>query len=260
MAWHLHLDVIVVVLLLCGAYFYGLARFQPGPRWLHPIEPRQLVLFSLGLLVLVLLQGTPYHDLSERSFSVHMVQHMVLTLVVAPLLLLGVPTWLLRPLLLRRFIFPVARFLTHPVAAIAVFTAVIVFWHLPLVYDLALWSHKLHLVNHWMYIAAALLLWWPVLSPVPELPRLSYPVQMLYLFIQSLVPAILASIITFSDTVVYVAYATAPPLWGMSPLEDQQIGGLIMKILGGVILWSAAGFIFFRWFNQEETEVEKSWD
>jgi putative membrane protein len=103
-------------------------------------------------------------------------------------------------------------------------------------------------------------MWWPIFSPLKELPRLSYPLQMLYLFIQSLVPAVIASFITFSDRVIYGWYASAPRITDMSPLIDQQMGGLIMKIVGGFALWIPATIIFFLWYRHDQAEIEKSWE
>ena len=261
MEWHLHPDVLAGLVLIAALYLLGLSRARPSPQWLHPVERRQMVLFFLGLAVVYLAEGTPLHELSEHYlFSAHMVQHLLLTLVAPPLLMLGIPPWLLRPVLTHRLVFPIARLLTSPIVAIAAFNGVLALWHVPLLYESTLQQHNIHILNHFTYVAAAMLMWWPVWSPLPELPRLNYGGQMLYLFIQSLVPAVLASIITFSETVIYPTYAAAPRIWDLSPIADQQMGGLIMKIVGSVILWSLAIGIFFVWFNHEEREVEKSWD
>lgn len=262
MGWHLHADVIVPLILLQAAYLYGLYRLQPLPRWRHPIERSHVVWFTAGLLVIFLAEGTPLHEMSEQYlFSAHMVQHMLITLIAAPMLLLGLPPWLVRPLIAARWRLLTGKLLTHPIVAIALFNGMLALWHVPVLYDAALLNHNLHIFNHVLYFTTALLMWWPVFSPLPELPRLSYPGQMLYLFVQSLVPAILAAMITFSDSVLYHPYMLAPRLWAdLAPLDDQRIGGLIMKIIGSIILWTLAGFIFFVWFRQEETEVEKSWD
>jgi putative membrane protein len=94
-------------------------------------------------------------------------------------------------------------------------------------------------------------MWWPVLSPLSELPRLSYPLQMAYLFVQSLIPTVLAAFLTFSNGVFYDAYADAPRMWGLSAVEDQQFAGFVMKVLGSIILWSFIAVAFFRWFEDE---------
>lgn len=261
MEWHLHPDVLTGLFLLAAAYLYGLARLRPAPHWLNPVEPRRLGLFFLGLLVIYLAEGTPLHELSEHYlFSAHMVQHLLLTMVAPPLLMLGTPAWLLRPFLTHRLVLPVARLFTSPIIAIAAFNLILAFWHVPGLYESTLQDHNIHILNHFTYVTAAVLMWWPVWSPVPELPRLGYPGQMLYLFVQSLVPAVLASIITFSDIVIYPTYGAAPRIFDISPLVDQQMGGLIMKMVGSIILWSLAIGIFFIWFNHDEREGERSWD
>lgn len=261
MEWHFHLDVLLAVALLAGLYGYALVRLRPAPRWLHPIERRHIVYFALALAALYAAEGSPLHEISERYlFSVHMTQHLLLTLVMAPLLLAATPSWLLEPFLNRPRVLAVARVIVHPVTAMALFNGTLALWHVPTLYELALQNHNVHILNHAIYIFTALLLWWPVFSPLSQLPPLSYPAQMLYLFIQSLVPAVLASVITFSETVIYPTYAAAPRLWNMEPLQDQQIGGLVMKLAGGFIMWSLAGYIFFTWFAKDEAEVEKSWD
>ena len=127
---------------------------------------------------------------------------------------------------------------------------------LPPAVDLALRHHAFHLFAHSLLVASGLLMWWPILSEVPELPRLSYPLQMGYLFLQSLLPAVMAAFITFSDRVVYPFYEDAPRIWGLSPTEDQQIGGLIMKLLGSLILWAFIAVAFFKWFEREEAEAQ----
>lgn len=104
----------------------------------------------------------------------------------------------------------------------------------------------------------AMLMWWPVLSPAPELPRLSPPAQMMYLFVQSLVPAVLGAFITFSTEILYPAYAAAPRIWGISPVTDQQMGGLIMKVLGTLVLWGVVTVVFFKWAGQEQSQSEES--
>jgi len=90
-------------------------------------------------------------------------------------------------------------------------------------------------------------MWWPFLSPLPELPRLAYPGQMLYCFLMSIPMSIVAVCISLADHVLYPAYAAAPRVWGLSPLQDQQFGGLIMWIPGGLILYGLMSIVFFKW-------------
>jgi putative membrane protein len=102
-----------------------------------------------------------------------------------------------------------------------------------------------------LVVGSAIVMWWPVLSPLPERPALSPPGQMLYLFVQSLAPTIPASFLTFGRTPLYEVYETLPKLWGISALTDQLIAGLIMKIVGGLILWGFIVAVFFEWHARE---------
>ena len=101
-----------------------------------------------------------------------------------------------------------------------------------------------------------MMMWWPVVGGMPELPRLTYPYQMAYLIVQSLLPAVVASFITFSQTAVYDFYEGAPRIWHISAVEDQQMAGGIMKTTGTLILWSFVTVAFFRWFAKEEAEAQ----
>ena len=109
-----------------------------------------------------------------------------------------------------------------------------------------------HAGAHAVVVSGAFLVWWPVLGPIPDLPRLSPPAAMGYLFLQSLVPLIPASFLTFATEPVYDAYVGLPRLWGIDVLNDQRVAGLIMKIGGGMVLWAAITVIFFTWAGEEE--------
>ena len=254
MGWHLHPDVLLLTALLQGAYLVGLRT--AGARTGLRATRGQVAWFTAGVAVLYAGAGTPLHELGEqRLFSAHMVQHMLFTLVAPPLLLLGLPGWLLRPLLRPRAVFRTARVLTTPIFAFGLFNAVTLFTHLPVSVDFTLRHHTAHFFVHAVLVLSALLMWWPVLSPLPELARMSAPLQMIYLFAQSLVPTVLASFITFSRTVLYEFYAAAPRTWGVSALQDQLVAGLIMKIGGGAILWLAIGVVFFAWAARENRQA-----
>jgi putative membrane protein len=96
------------------------------------------------------------------------------------------------------------------------------------------------------------MMWWPVISPLPELPQLSPFMKMGYLFLQSLVPTIPASFLTLGDNALYPIYETLPRVWGLSAHSDQVIAGLIMKLGGGLLLWGFIAWVFFTWWNDEQ--------
>lgn len=215
----------------------------------------QHVCFATGLLVLFGALNGPVHDISDYYlFSGHMVQHLVLTFVAPPLLLLGTPGWMLRPALDVPAVAAIARFVTAPRVAFALFNLVLAVWHLPPMYNSAMYYHEVHITQHLMFLVTATISWWPLLSPMPELPRLSYPGQMLYSFLMTLPMTIVSVFIVYSDHVLYPAYASAPRLWGLSPLEDQRLGGLIMWIPGGLFFYLLTSIIFFKWSSSQRDD------
>ncbi len=243
--WDLHPSVIIGLALLGGLYVYwgGLE----APR-------RRVASFAAALAVLGLALNGPVHNLSDSYlFSAHMAQHLALTLVFPPLLLYGTPAWVVRPLLRPRWVSWLARWATRPLMAGLLFSAPITLWHFPQFYQAALEHHALHIVQHLVFIATAVIMWWPILSPVPELPRASYLTQLLYLFVLGLPMSLAGALITLADGVLYPFYAAAPRVWGLTPLADQQLGGLLMWVVGTIYLWITATVVWFRWSAREES-------
>jgi len=236
----------------------GIAGLGTLYAWRSRVEGKrptrgQVIAFAGGLLAMFLALNGPLHDLSDYDlFSAHMVQHLVLIFVVAPLLVAGTPGWMLRPALGIPGVGPVARWLTGPKQAFVIFNLMMIGWHLPGPYNLAMADHPVHIVEHLMFLVAAVLMWWPFLSPLPELPRLAYPGQMLYCFLMSIPMSIVAIYIAMADHVLYPAYEAAPRIWGLSPLEDQQLGGLIMWIPGGIVFYIIMSIVFFKWAQRGE--------
>lgn len=251
--WHTHFDV---WLLLGGIWvgYFLLVRRQRS-RTSGGASARQKTFFCFGMLALWAGADWPIHDLAEGYlYSIHMVQHMMFSWIAPPLLIAGMPAWMLRTVLKPRPVRGSVRFLTRPVMALAVFNAVLLFTHWPAIVDLSVRSQIAHFGLHLLLFAASLVMWWPVMSPLPEMPSLAPPAQMMYLFLQSLAPTIPASFLAFGSKVLYPAYAAFPRIWGISALTDQLIAGLIMKIGGGLILWGFITTIFFRWHAREERD------
>lgn len=250
-AWQPHPDAWLLVVLLGGGYTYALRAWRPEGR--PGATRRQQAWFFLGVAVLWLASDWPIHGLSTRLFSVHMLQHLLYSLVAAPLLLLGIPAWLHRRLLRPAIVQRAMRVLTKPLVALLVFNLWIAVYHWPAIVNLSVRSDLAHFAVHIVWIAVSLLMWWPVLSPLPEFPHLSYPGRMLYLFGQSIVPTVPASFLTFSQTAIYGAYIGVTETVGFSAVDDQQVSGLLMKIGGGLLLWGIIAVLFFRWAAQEQS-------
>jgi putative membrane protein len=254
--FHLHPDVWLVVAALVVSYWWALARL--GPR-LVPDGDRvatrgNLVCFGLAAGTLWVFAEYPIHDLAEHYlFSVHMLQHLVFTTVSAPLLLLSLPPWLMRRLLVTpRRVCRIVRQVTRPVVALVIFNGFLVLTHWPTVTNETTHNELFHFGVHVVMFSTALVLWMPMINRLPELPRLSYPARMVYLFLQSFVPTVPASFLTFSSGIVYHAYIGRPELLGISAITDQQVAGVLMKLGGGAILWGLMTYTFFKWFSAEQ--------
>lgn len=251
--FHLHPETLGVAVALVAGYWYGVTRLarRHTPRGETAVTRRQVAWFGLAIVLFLVVEGWPVHDVAEGSlFSFHMAEHMVLSFVFPPALLLGIPWWLMR--LVVRPLLPAIRFLTRPLVALVLFNAVLAGLHAPGVVAGMLGSEAFHLGAHLALVVTAILMWWPVIGPIPDTPALAPPLAIGYLFLQSLVPTIPASFLTFASGPVYPAYAELPRLWGLPVLTDQLIAGLIMKVGGGLFLWTLIAIIWFRWAGEEE--------
>ncbi|MDB4884907.1 MAG: ctaG [Gemmatimonadetes bacterium] len=250
----------VIGLALLGALYHWRAGAVPPPdaRERPPTTGQRASFFTALALIFLSLNGW-VHDLSDYYlFSAHMVQHLVLTLVAPPLMIMGTPGWMLRPALRWRGVGPLARWITAAPQAFLLFNVVIVAWHLPPMYEMALEHHNVHIVQHLCFMVTSVLMWWPVLSPMPELPRLAYPGQMLYLFLMTIPMSIVAVSIAYADHILYPAYASAPRVWGISPLQDQMIGALVMWIPGSFFFFTIISVVFFKWQQRDEDSSESA--
>ncbi len=238
--WQAHPEVwfLVLAILACGWWAVRVI----GPRVVPAGQPVattfQRRAFVAATVLLLASADWPVHDIAEAHlYSVHMVQHMAITFIVPPLYLLATPAWLVRLLLLEggagsRLV----RRMAHPVVAGVVFNALVAITHWSGVVQLSFDSGMFHYSLHLVLFLSALLMWVPVAAPLPEL-RISLPGQMIYLFLMSIIPTIPAAWLTFAEGVVYGHYDDGFQMWGVSVQSDQQVAGLIMKLLGGFYLW-----------------------
>lgn len=227
-----------------GRRYWSLSELGPTPReWGSFVSSLVVVFFAL--------QG-PLHELSDfYLFSGHMVQHLLITLIFPPLFIAGIPSWMLRPLFRVPGVLPFGRFMIQPIVAFMFSIAMLYFWHLPGMYDWALYDHDVHVVEHISLMTSAVVMWWPAVSQVPELPQLTTGKRMIYLFILTIPMKALGAIITVSDYLLYEFYASQPRVFGLDPMMDQRLGGLIMWIPGGLVFWLAIGISFFRSYAAE---------
>ena len=269
--WHAHPDVWFLMAATIVGYLVltrAVAReaVVEGPA-LPQIQPQgskaRQGFFFAGVAFLWIGADWPVHELAEGYlFSVHMVQHTLFSLIAPPLLLLGIPPAVWRRIFRSEASLKVLKVFTRPLVALLLFNGVVLVTHWPVLVDASLRSEPLHFLLHSVLFTSSVLMWWPVIDPMPELKRLSEPGKMLYLFLQSILPTVPASFITFASEPIYKFYETVPRIWGIDVLTDQQSAGLIMKIGGGLLLWLCIATIYFRWNAKEERgEAETvSWE
>jgi putative membrane protein len=181
-----------------------------------------------------------------------MVQHLLLTLAIPPLIYYGLPEWVYAAFARTGRPWRIWRVLTQPVLAFALFQLPFSAAHAPIFYDLTLRNQPVHIAEHLLFIATAFIAWWPLLAPGRAYGQLPPGVQLLYLFAQTLPGQLVGALITIADGTLYAKYAAAPRIWGLSPQTDQQLGGLIMWVGSGAVYLGAMAFVFFRWASGED--------
>jgi cytochrome c oxidase assembly factor CtaG len=223
----------------------------PGAR---RVPTARKVAFSAGVLVMFLALATPLDTLADQYlFTAHMLQHLLLTLIVAPLLLIGTPAWLLRAVLRASHLTGFVRWAHHPLVAFCGFNVIFSLAHVPAFYELTLASEPLHALEHLVFVGTAMLMWMPVVSPVPDISA-PYPAlgQVLYLFLQTVPASLVGALLAATGSAYYPTYVLAPRITSLSPLEDQQLGGLLMWVGSGTFFLIASGVVFFVWAGREE--------
>src|SRR3984957_19403415 len=204
---------------------------------------RPAMWFAIAMGAILFAQTAPDELADARIFSMHMLQHLMQTFLIPPLILLGTPGWMIRPWILSRPIKPIARLLTTPVVAFLIFSAVFVTAHFPPIFDRMCRDENFHIFLHLLFMAAGMLL------------RLSYPAQILSLFLLMIPMTAVAAPITLATRVIYPWYTEGAHGWGLKPLDDQVLGGLIMGIGQGTYLMFIFTFIFYRWQQHEDSDI-----
>ena len=254
--WILDPKIAAYLFVITGLYLAWvgpLNRRRPGVE-ARPVTRREITLFLLGSFSALIALGPPLDDWSHFFFvSAHMAQHLILMLLTVPLWLAGIPAWIYRPIVERRWSFVLAKIITRPVVSFLGSALITIVWHVPVLYDGALGNDFLHTVQHQFFILAGFWLWWPLMSKVPELPALSPPVKCLYLFLQTLPGGVTGAFITYSEGILYSHYEEALQRpWGLSLKVDQEIAGLTMWVGTNALFLVLISVIFIRWASAEE--------
>jgi cytochrome c oxidase assembly factor CtaG len=261
-AWTLEPVVIVLLAASAACYARGVARIWAAADTGAGVRVWRVVAFALGWIALAVALVSPLHALGGALFSAHMVQHEILISIAAPLLVLGNPIipflWALAPARRRvlgkwsrgRIVSRGWNLLTVPSVAFALHAIALWVWHLPGPYQASLTSDLVHSLQHGSFLITALLFWWTILGA--HRGELARGRATLYLFATALQTGALGALLTFAPSLWYPAYAATTAQWGLTPLDDQQLGGLIMWIPGSIAYLMAALTIFAEWLGESE--------
>ncbi len=260
-------DPLAVTLLALSGWLYarGVRRLWREAGDGRGIRRREAGSYAGGWVSLFIALVSPLHPWGRVLFSAHMTQHEVLMLVAAPLLVLG------RPLIAYLWALPVGwarrvgnwgklawwqaiwRRLTNPLAAWAIHAVALWIWHAPVLFEAVLKSELVHTLQHLCFFLSALLFWWALIHSREGL--MGYGAAVLYLFTTSVHSGVLGALLTFARTVLYRSYNETTQTWGLSPLEDQQLGGLIMWVPAGLVYLFAGLLLFAGWMRESERRV-----
>lgn len=249
---------------LTGAYALGIRDMWRSAGVGRVLKARQVVAFGLGMLTLVLALLSPLDALSDQLSSAHMVQHMLLMVVAAPLLVLGYPLmavlWALPAPVRRRVgrvwrrlrrLRPVWYWVFQPVTLWLLYALTLWIWHLPSLYEAALRFEGVHALQHAAFLGASILFWWVLFDPIPRL-RLNRGLGVLYLFSTTLHATLLGVFMALAPSPWYPAYLDRTQRFGLMPLEDQQLAGLVMWMPACAVYALVAAWLFFDWLEAPE--------
>jgi putative membrane protein len=259
--WQFHPEVWLLVGSVVGLYTYAVKVI--GPKAVGPGRPAvtraQVTWFVVAVVVLYVASDWPLHDISEEYlYSAHMLQHMLLSYMLPAMVWLATPEWLARLIVGRGRTYGWVRRLARPIPAAILFNGIIAVTHWPAIVNASVDVAPLHYGVHLVLVLTSLIMWLPVCGPLPEL-RISLPAQMIYLFLQSIIPTLPAGWLTFAEHAVYHAYDIPFRMFGWSVEADQQLAGLIMKLGGSAFLWACITALFFKWFGGHIGEQDGSY-
>jgi putative copper resistance protein D len=261
-------DPLFIILIGVSSWLYisGVRRVNTA----HPKSPfprKRTAFFFSGIAVLIIALISPPASYDTTLFSIHMSQHLLLTMLAAPLLLLGTPiTHALRaatPRVRKQVLLPMLhsralRILTFPVISWLLFAAVMWGSHFSPLYNDSLENAWLHRFEHFLYLTAALMFWWQAIGIDPTPWQMPYPVKLMYVFLQMPQSSFLGVAIYGSEHVLYKHYETLQRTWGPSPIGDQQMAGMIMWVGGDMCFLIALGYVIYQWVKHEERVTERT--
>ena len=253
---HWHTEPLLLLLVVGASWAHALACGPYRSAWAvagTPYPVAHTIRFHLGVLVGYLAVGSPLDQLGEQFlFSAHMLQHMLLIYVAAPLVVTGIPPDIFDRLLASRpTLTKVLRALTHPLGGGVLFTLFFSFWHFPELYEAALRSRPLHVIEHWSMFLPAVLMVWPLFSRSTMLPGIGFGAAMFYSFALMIADLPLWAALIFGEHPIYDSYRLAPRVSSLSASADMILGAVVMKGFNEIFALICMGYAFFAWYRRD---------
>ncbi|WP_394189467.1 cytochrome c oxidase assembly factor CtaG [Paenisporosarcina quisquiliarum] len=275
---------IVSTLLILILYFLITVKIRNRYKDSEALTLKQASAFVIAIVLLYALKGSPVDLLSHIMFSVHMVQMALLLMLVPPLLISGIPVWMWQKLFSKIFIRKIFRFFTRPIFSLIVFSGLFSFYHVPVIFDFIKQNESYHTLYTLILFISAIFLWWPIMHKLSSEPQVHGLSKIGYIIGSAILITPACAIIIFASEPMYETY-TSGEAWmkamelcvpvstltnlsslglsgpemfsSLSPVDDQQLGGIIMKIIQEVIYGVVLAMIFFEWYKSEKDNAEE---
>ncbi|MGG5253076.1 cytochrome c oxidase assembly factor CtaG [Neobacillus sp. SM06] len=271
----------VLLLFISAVYFFITVKIWSRFQNAEPLTSKQAVFFVTGMVLFYTVKGSPLDILAHLLFYVHMIQMAVLLLLIPPFFIWGIPQWIWRKVLSLRVIHSLVRLFTKPLLSLVLFNGFFSFYHVPFIFDRVMQNMLLHAAYTNLLFLFAFFMWWPLVNELPEYQTLSGLKKVGYIFAAGVLLTPACALIIFANTPMYATYAD-PLAWGqamnvsmgsghiaklhlsgpsvfssISPLHDQQLGGVLMKVIQELIYGVFLGRVFFEWYKKDQRESEK---
>jgi putative membrane protein len=273
---------LLFVVAVTAGYFLLATKYRhlfPGSE---KLTKKQASLFLLSMVLVYAIKGSPLDVMAHLMFYVHMIQMVALVLLIPPLFIFAIPDWVWRKLFEVRLINTLFKFFTKPLIALIVFNGLFSFYHVPLIFDHVMQNFWIHTLYSFVLFVVAVFMWWPLLNQLPEHQTLNGLKKVGYLFADGILITPACALIIFADTSLYSTYSD-PAVWGnvmslcvgsanfaslnlsgpelfssMSLVHDQQLGGVLMKVMQEVIYGFILARVFFEWYRKDQAESEQA--
>ncbi|WP_080846611.1 cytochrome c oxidase assembly factor CtaG [Cytobacillus gottheilii] len=273
-------SLFLMLLVVLGVYFLLLTKFRSKFSTSEPLTKKEAAYFTTGIILVYIIKGSPLDLMGHLMFYAHMIQMAVLYLITPIFFILGIPKWVWRAMLAKKVIGKPFNFFTKPLVALILFNGLFSFYHIPLIFDTVKINFWLHEGYTAILFIVSIIMWWPLINPLPEQERLSGLKKVGYIFADGVLLTPACALIIFADTPMYATYSD-PNAWGqalalcvsptvlgsldlsgpelfssMSLVHDQQLGGVIMKIIQEIVYGYVLALVFFSWYRKEQEDTD----